>query len=165
MVANNLDDLVHLTEEYCVKYRVQLVPAKTNLMVYANKSHKQLVDHAKLVNPIQIDGKTIDFVEELEHVGVIRNTAGNMPAFLKRIEAYRRSLHSVLNSGLAHGHRANPLAGLRIHSLYCAPVLLSGLASLVLSASEIHVLDYYFEKLLREFKSCMISHHVLLHFY
>ena len=42
---------------------------------------------------------------------------------------------AVLPAGLAKGDRGNPAANLRVQLLYGAPVLLSGLASLVLSRS------------------------------
>ena len=44
-------------------------------------------------------------------------------------------------SGLARSQRSNPVASLRVLSLYGTPVLMSGLASLVLSSKEVASLD------------------------
>ena len=45
-----------------------------------------------------------------------------------------RFVSAVMYAGLARGHRANIAACLRIESVYGTAVLLSGLASLVLSS-------------------------------
>ena len=62
--ANTLDDLrllATITEEYCKKYRVTLVPSKTKLLVYSNDDHKVQVDLAKLTNPIKIGNVPVKF--------------------------------------------------------------------------------------------------------
>ena len=46
---------------------------------------------------------------------------------------------------MARSHRGNPAASLRVNQLYAVPVLLSGLASLVLSDAELKVLDTHFK--------------------
>ena len=52
---------------------------------------------------------------------------------------------SVLPAGLAKGHNGNPAASLRIEVLYGAPVLLSGLAALVLSKAEVSSLQHHYK--------------------
>ena len=68
-----------------------------------------------------------------------------MPNILLRISKHKSALGSVLSAGLARGHRGSPAAALRVHQLYCTPVLLSGLASLVLSKAEIRVIDSHYQ--------------------
>ena len=70
--TNNIDSmrlLVTLTEQYCHKYRVLLVPSKTKLIGYSTAKQKHLLDHAKLINPVTINGLPVKFVDEAEHVG------------------------------------------------------------------------------------------------
>ena len=84
LAANSVDSLrllAKLTETYCADYRVKLVP---------------------------IDGASVKFVDEAEHVGVIRSTAGNMPHILQRITSHKKDLG-------AKGQRGNPTSSLRIH--------------------------------------------------
>ena len=79
MCSNNIDSLrllVTLTEVYCRKFRVKLVSSKTKLLGYATPSKKHLVELAKIVNPVTIHGQPVKFTTEVEHVGVLRNTAG-----------------------------------------------------------------------------------------
>jgi hypothetical protein len=68
-----------------------------------------------------------------------------MPNILQRIAFHKKGLGGVSSAGLARSHRGNPAASLRVHQLYATPVLLSGLASLVLTEPELKVLDTHFK--------------------
>ena len=93
---------------------------------------------------LAINGVLVPFSEQMEHVGVLRDVDGNMTHVLHRISQHKKALASVMFSGTAKSHRANPAASLRIHTLYCTPVLLSGLSSLVLSTTEMKTLDHHY---------------------
>ena len=54
-----------------------------------------------------------------------------------------------MSRGLARGSRSNPVASLRILSIYATPVLMSGLASLVLSPKEIGSVDQQYKRTLQ----------------
>ena len=92
-------------------------------------------------NPVQINGETVQFVDEAEHFGVLRSTSGNMPNILNRIAAFKKALGAIVSCGLAKGRRSNPAASLRILTIYATPVLMSGLSSLLLSSKEISCID------------------------
>ena len=64
-----------------------------------------------------------------------------MPHILNHICSHRKALRVTLSSGAAQKCRANPLVGLKLQCVYGSPVLLSGVASLVLTRSEITVID------------------------
>ena len=150
-VANTVDDLnllVTITEAYCKKYRVKLVPSKTKLLVFANNEHKSKVNLAKLLNPIKIDNIPVKFCSEVEHVGIVRNVDGNLPNLLNRITCHKKSLGALLSAGMARGHHGNPAASLHVHQLYGTPVLFSGLAALVLTKAEIGILDAHYQNIL-----------------
>ena len=152
LASNDIHDLfllVKLTELYCAKYRVKLEPKKTKLLVFSNPSHDLLVKHAINNNQISINNIPVEFTHEAEHVGVLRSTSGNMPNILLRITKHKKALGAVLSAGLAHGHRGNPAASLRVHLLYCTPVLLSGLASLVLTQAEVKIIDNHYQNTLQ----------------
>ena len=146
--ANTVDELsllAKLTESYCKNYRVKLVNSKTKLLPLYLPRHEHLVEYAKLTNPVTINGTTVKFVQEAEHVGVLRSTAGNMPHILQRIASHKKDLGAICSSGMARGHRGNPAASLRVHQLHAAPVLLSGVATLVLSKAEKNVLETHYK--------------------
>ena len=93
---------------------------------------------------IKIDNVPVKFCTEAEHVGILRHTSGNLPNLLNRIIMHKKSLGTILSAGLARSHRGNPAASLRVHQVYETPVLFSGLAALVLSKSEIGILDSHY---------------------
>ena len=137
----NLQLLTALTESYCHKNRVLLEPTKTKFIAFAPTQDDLSVQKAKIAHNVTINNVKVTFSDELEHVGVIRHTCGNMPHILKRIGMHQRSLAAILFTGAAKSHRGIPAATLRLHSLYCTPVLLSGMASLVLKEKELKLLD------------------------
>ena len=141
-----LNNLVHLTSEYCAQYQVELVPEKTHLLAYCPNGQENEVFFQKLVSPISIDGTRISFSDSAEHVGIVRSILGNMPAIFSRVSAHKKAVNSVLASGMAKNHYGNPAASLRVERLYGSSVLLSGLASLVLSKPEIAVVDQHFKE-------------------
>ena len=154
LLANNvhkLAGLVYLAEEYCRFYHVTLVPEKSKLLAFPAAHSEQGIRYAELINPISIAGDKIPFVSSAEHVGIVRSTTGgNMPHILERISAHRKAIMSVLHCGLARGHHGNPTAGLRVEKIYGAPVLLSGVAALVLKAQELAALHAHYRKSIRQ---------------
>ena len=148
LLSNSLYDLkllLRLTESYCSKFRIKLEPGKTKLLAFSDKSNDLLTKHAAAINQLSINDVPVHFSRDAEHVGVLRNTAGNLPNILQRITKHKRALGSLLSAGIGHGHLGNPAAKLKVHQLYCTPVLLSGLASLVLSKSEIKLIDSHYQ--------------------
>ena len=142
---NNLNLLVRLTEVYCDKFQVKLEPKKTKLLVYNDRNNELLVKLATSSNPITINDVPVSFSNEAEQVGVVRNTSGNMPNIVQRVAKHKKALGSILSAGLARGHRGSPAAALRVHQLFCTPVLMSGLASLVLTKAELKINDSHYQ--------------------
>ena len=77
---------------------------------------------------------------------MVRSCDGNLPNLLLRISAFKKALGSLVSCGLSRRQRSNPTASLRILTLYGTPVLMSGLASLVLSPGEISSLDQQYKR-------------------
>ena len=138
-----LAGLLQLAVEYCQKYHVELVPEKTKLLAFSPTGQKSTLHLQKLLNPLSLNGHRISFSTLAEHVGVLRSVEGNMPSVMARISAHNRAVMAVLPAGMARGHNGNPAASLRLERLYGCPVLLSGLASLVLNKSEIGALHHH----------------------
>jgi hypothetical protein len=143
-----LQYLLHLSQVFCKKYHVKLCADKTKLQAFSTKETMDVVEYAKATNPIQIDDYKIDFVESAEHVGMVRNTSGNLPAILTRIIAHKKALGAVLHAGVARGHRGNPAASLHVIKIYGLPVLLSGLAPLLLSKAEEGLIEKHHKEVL-----------------
>ena len=140
-----LKALLHLTKLFCDKYQVKLVGSKTKLLVFTTKTTDMQARLEMAVTSIDVDGHNIVPSLQAPHVGVIRSPEGNSPNIAARLSAHRRAVYSVLHAGLAKGHRANPAAALRVEAVYGISVLLSGLASLILSSKEEKILDQYYK--------------------
>ena len=151
-VSNNIQKLfylLHLTFLFCSKYQVEICTEKTKLQVFATKDMDFMVEYAKFMNPIKVNNEKIEFVDTAEHVGMLRSTAGNLPTILARFKAHRQAIASVLHVGLARGHRGNPSAGFKVHQLYGTPVLMSGLAPLLLSKHEVLIVEQHYKETIR----------------
>ena len=156
LLSNSLSKLRHilgLVMNYCLKYNVTLSTSKTKLMMICPPRKSAIVNY----NPISINEKEIGFVDQAEHVGVIRSVNGNMPSILARIAAFKKALGSLISFGLARSSRSNPVASLRILSSYATPVLMSGLASLALSSKEIAVIDQQYKRTLQNIMKISVS--------
>ena len=128
-----------------------LYQKKTKLLAFTPPSDKHSAMYNKLMNPITLAGRPIDFCDSAEHVGVLRTAEdGNMPHILNRISAHRRAVKGILHCGMAKFHRANPAAGLRLEKIYGAPVLLSGIAPLVLNNIELDTLHSHYKMVIRQ---------------
>ena len=134
--------LLQLSKSFSNRYLVEQGAEKTKLQKFIPPRWpgKDDVGH----NPININGKQIPFSDVAEHVGVIRSIDGNGPAIAARFSAHRRALSGVLHAGLSYRHRGNPSFNIKIEKLYATPVLLSGLASLVLTNKEITLIDKHY---------------------
>jgi len=108
-----------------------------------------LVENSELVNDVKIDGTLVRFADKAEHVGIIRSRQGNMINIVKRISAHKKALLGVGAAGTTRTCRTNPAASIRIHNLYALPVLFSGLASLVISKTELNPLNNHLKNTLQ----------------
>ena len=148
VVSNDLQKLkllLQLVLDYCAKFNVTLSTSKTKLVQILPLRNHKFVPY----KPISIEGTTINFATEAEHVGVIRSAEGNMPNTLDRLTSFKKALGAISSCGLARGSRANPVASLRVLSLYGTPVLMKGLGSLFLSRKDISLVDQQLRKLYR----------------
>ena len=140
----DLSNLLMLSSQYCKKYNVELVPDKTQLVVFHSR-HDKDSELSKSFVSITLNGKTLSFSEEASHLGVQRSEfITNECSIMDRISAHRKQLFSLLPAGIALHHGGNPAPGLHLDNVYCLPVLLSGLSSLLLSKSEVNRIRNYY---------------------
>ena len=152
LVTNDIQKLLfllQLSKTFCNKYHVKLCAEKTKLQVYCTKQMEPEVKYAKMTNPITINGKRVPFVDCAEHVGLVRSTLGNSIPIFTRVSAHKKALGAVLHTGVGRGHRGNPAASLHVVQLYGVPVLLSGIAALVLSKSDENTIEQHHKDIIQ----------------
>ena len=116
-----LKQILNLVLDYCQKFNVDLSTSKTKLLQISPPGQDIMVPF----NPISIDGEQIEFVNQAEHVGVIRSFDGNLPNIICRIKSFKKALGALTSCGLARGSRTNPVVSVRILGIYGTPVLMS----------------------------------------
>ena len=136
---SKLANILFLASSYCEKYGVTFSESKTKLLRISRNCETEL----EVFNPIFIDGKQIEFSQEAEHVGVIRSRNGNVPHLINRICSHRKAMGAALSSGFAQKRRANPVISLKLNRVYGTPVLMSGVATLVLSGTEVSIIGQH----------------------
>ena len=148
IILHSLQNLLELSQHYCTKNSVQLCSEKTVLQALFTKDMAKEVEYLKKFSPVDIDGVKVKFKNNAEHVGIVRSVHGNLPNVVDRISSHKAAIGAVLAHGLANHHRANQAARLRVEQIYGTPVLLSGLASLILKKSEQTAISTYHRKTL-----------------
>ena len=121
---------------------------KTKLLIFS-ATDSDYVKYSKLLAPLHIGATQIPATEFAEHVGVLRSVNGNLPHIQQRIVHHRRALGAILSSGMARRHRANPLASIRADKIFGTPSLFSGMAALMLSKSEIEIINHHVKETLQ----------------
>ena len=73
------------------------------------------VDYANVTNPIVMEDKTVEFVDNTEHVEILRSTKGNHTTIQARITAHRKAFNAVLHVRLARIHSGYRCVSIRVH--------------------------------------------------
>ena len=124
---------------------MKLVGSKTKLLVFNKKETVAQTTLELAATTISVDDEDVLPTAQATHVGVVRSVDGNTAHILDRMAAHRGAVYAVLHGGLARGHRANPAAAVKVENIYCVSVLLSGMASLILSDKEEKILDQHYK--------------------
>ena len=153
LVSNDpykLQGLVLLAMQYASDFHIKMVPEKTKLLCYTPQGQERETGYWEMVFPIFMEGLRIPFTQEADHVGILRcSSQGNMPSVLARMTDHNRAVFAVLPVGVARHHHGSAAAALCVEKLYRLPVLLSGLAALVLSNAEQEMLNYHHKENLK----------------
>ena len=153
LMSNNifsLYNLLYLALNYCKKYSIELCHEKTKLLMLKRHCDPSFL----FFNPIRVNDKQISLSDRAEHVGIIRSEQGNLPNLMKRLSAHKKSLAANLFAGTAKSHRGNLAATIKLEKIYSLPVLLSGLPPLVLTKTEVKILDQHYLTTLRNLLKC-----------
>ena len=135
-----LQSLLNISQKLTSSRCMVNVPEKTKLLAYAPKGDIS-VSYWQEATPLSMEGASLPLSSQAEHVGVVRASSGsNLPSITSCIASHTKSLYSIISCGMARHHRGNPAASLRVEACYSSPKFFSGLASLCLSLSDLHIL-------------------------
>ena len=147
MASSELDmqmmlDAVH-TYSGTHKYRIN--PTKTTLTYYGKKPESDLCLGNVIIKP------ATDFI----HLGISRtNTAKNNRALMEdRASTGRRTVYALMPSGLHGQDGLSPVSAAAVIRAYVLPRMIHGLEALILSQSDLLVLERTYRQILRDLQS------------
>lgn len=148
-----MQDMIDIVHSYANSHRFQIHPTKSNTIVKsASKKSIESIqnDETKLI----MAGNEIDIKSETTHLGLKRCTTSETSINTEeRINLARRTLYSLIKSGVHGSNGLNPRTSYKIYQIYVLPRLLYGLESLNLLEKDIDLLAKFHIKTLRQIQS------------
>ena len=133
---HQLQMLLDISLLYCQKHQVQLSASKKKLLVFSMEE-STYVKYTKMISPLHMDRTPIPFATTVDR-RELRSVNGNLPHIQQRMVS-----HKILSMEMAKRHWANSLASLRAETIFCTPVLYSGMATLLLTKPESNILSFH----------------------
>ena len=147
----NLQIILNLILRYGHKYRIFFSAGKMIITIFGSKKDQK---YWQITKPWSMDNKTIDVVINNEHLGqVISGENATQKNVDNNIVKTRKCLFSLLGSPFSTSSNVNPSTQYNTWSIYAAPILRSGLGSLVLQpeSTELKTLELFQRKVLQSF--------------
>jgi endonuclease/exonuclease/phosphatase family metal-dependent hydrolase len=155
LLANSRADLqamLDMCHSYSQYERFQLQPTKSMVLIYNSNIPINILQSQ---NIFHLGKDTIPVVEQATHLGIVRdiNSAGINSTIKNNISKARKTLYSLMGTGMYGTNGLPPAVNLHLFSVYVSPVLTYGLEILLPSEKEIKDATQFHEKTLRQITS------------
>ena len=126
--------------------------------IHPDKSNAVLLNSHKTVTKksfsVKMGDKSMQLSASTQHLGLFRAEVNeNMINIEDRLALARRTLYSLINTGVLGSNGLNPRVSYKIYQCYVLPRLLYGLEVLPLTVSQINVLSKFHVDNLKRFQS------------
>ena len=149
---NELQLMANVFNRNCKQDRVTIHPSKSNVVLL--KNHKSVT---KKNVKVELNGNNISLSENTTHLGLLRAEVNeNIINIDDRIRLARRTLYSLISTGVHGSNGLNPKCSYKIYQCYVLPRLLFGLEVLPLTQTQINILSKFHISNLRRFQSLPI---------
>ena len=139
----------NVVQRNCRQKRVTIHPVKSNIVLL--QPHKTVTKKTFTHN---LNGNDIQLSSTTTHLGLFRSEIKeNTINIDERLSLARRTLYSLINTGLHGSNGLNPQTSFKIYQCYVLPRLLFGLEVLPLTATQISSLAKFHISNLRRFQS------------
>ena len=146
---NELQLMSNVVQRNCRQKRVTIHPVKSNIVLL--QPHKTVTKKTFTHN---LNGNDIQLSTSTTHLGLFRSEIKeNTINIDERLSLARRTLYSLINTGLHGSNGLNPQTSFKIYQCYVLPRLLFGLEVLPLTATQISILAKFHISNLRRFQS------------
>ena len=142
----------NVVQRNCKQKRVTIHPVKSNIVLL--QPHKSVTKKTFLHN---LNGKDIQLSSTTTHLGLFRSEINENTVNIEdRLSLARRTLYSLINTGVHGSNGLNPRISFKIYQCYVVPRLLFGLEVLPLTVTQISILAKFHINNLRRFQSLPI---------
>ena len=146
---NELQLIANVIKRHSKQDRVTIHPDKSNaVLLHQNKS----IDKKSF--SLELDIKSIPLSSSTTHLGNLRSeTRENSINIDDRLSLARRTLYTLINTGVHGSNGLNPEVSFKIYQCYVIPRLLFGLEVLPLTVTQMNILSKFHIDNLRRFQS------------
>lgn len=149
---NELQLMLNVIQRNCNQDRVTIHPTKSNVVLL--KNHKSVT---KKNVKLELNGNSISLSETTTHLGLFRSEVNENTINIEdRISLARRTLYSLISTGVHGSNGLNPACSYKIYQCYVLPRLLFGLEVLPLTKTQISILSKFHTCNLRRFQTLPI---------
>ena len=146
---HELQLMSNIVQRNCRQKRVTIHPVKSNIVLL--QPHKSVTKKTFSHN---LNGAEIPLSSTTTHLGLFRSeTKENVANIEDRLSLARRTLYSLINTGVHGSNGLNPRISFKIYQCYVLPRLLFGLEVLPLTATQISILAKFHIGNLRRFQT------------
>ena len=140
--------LLKIAEADSADQRYQFSATKSKIML-ANSNSSTKAQLAYF--PIQLLDNPMETTENETHLGIQRVPSNSATPTVKiRITTARRSTYAMMGAGLHGLNGLNPAISLQLIKIYIIPRLLYGLEAMILTESDVKMIETYYRTLLKQ---------------
>ena len=141
--------MLNIANQYSCDHRYTIHPEKSTALSKF-KSLKSSVQPTEWM----LGEAPLSIAEQTTHLGLIRAVKNEEKVNIEnKITLARKTLYSLLNTGVHSTNGINPKVSYKIYQAYILPRLLSGLETLQLNQTQINELSLFHRKTLRQIQS------------
>ena len=153
---NEMQEMLDTVLDYARDHRFQIHPVKSNAII--KTVGKRKIDRvAEKQNELKLGDNTLHFKSETPHLGLTRSSSDeNRINIEERIALARRTLYSLIKTGVHGTNGLNPRTSCKIYQVYVIPRLLYGLETLNLKKKDMATLSSFHIGTLKRLQSLPI---------
>jgi len=151
---SEIQEMLDMVYDYAGDHRFQIHPVKSNAII---KTVGKIDSVAENQNELKLGDNTLHFKSETSHLGLTRSSSDeNRINIEERIALARRTLYSLIKTGVHGTNGLNPRTSCKIYQVYVIPRLLYGLETLNLQNKDMATLCSFHLSTLKRLQSLPI---------
>jgi hypothetical protein len=151
-----MQEMLDIVLDYAGDHRFQIHPVKSNAVI-KTVGKRKIDSVAENQNELKLGDNTLHFKSETPHLGLTRSSSDeNRINIEERIALARKTLYSLIKTGVRGTNGLNPRTSCKIYQVYVIPRLLYGLETLNLKNKDMATLSSFHLSTLKPLQSLPI---------